>query len=205
MFSRVPVPDALAKARAAVDRALAIDSLLPASLGDRAYLRALHDYRWAEAERDLERALTLGGQVEQPYAALLAIQRRYDEAIRMARRAVQLDPQSPTVLQALSGTLLLARHHEEALAIARRVTAVQPFNLNAWANLINAGMRLDRVDDVIEGVEGIQRATRAQSVTGEEMREAWARGGKPALFRLLVARWPADVRPTPTVPDDRGG
>ena len=94
--------DVMPIARAAADRALAVDPAEPAARSARAAIRAVHDWDPAGAERDFRRVIALSpsnATAHQWFATnLLAPQGRFDEARAVLARARELDPLSASVM-----------------------------------------------------------------------------------------------------------
>jgi hypothetical protein len=56
-----------------------------------------------------------------------------DDALRIARRTMQLMPDAPASLRVAIGALELAGEHEEAAALARRHQKLEPgFSISQW-------------------------------------------------------------------------
>jgi TolB-like protein/Flp pilus assembly protein TadD len=126
------------KARAAADKALALDPQLPEPLSLLGFLDVLEAVDVDRGLRRLERALQL-----EPYnppilvrAANTAIRRgRLDEALRYGERALRADPLSP-VAHAMQGTsCYFAGRLDEAEALRRKVLALSPGWLSGQFNL----------------------------------------------------------------------
>ncbi len=193
-----PARPSLAKARAAVERALTLDPNLPLGHATRAYILMLSDYDWAESEQEFRRAVAEAPNetsVRSQYASFLAIVGRADESIREARLAVTLDPKSSGQKQSLATTLLMARRYDEALVWDRRSIEQEPGNLSAWTSRWAAAWYSDKSDEAIDALVGFQDAARIHAVTGSELRRALATGGRPAVLRVLLAKWPVELRP----------
>jgi serine/threonine protein kinase/tetratricopeptide (TPR) repeat protein len=122
--------EAYPRAKAAAEKALALDPSLGeayASLGLSAFL---YDWDWAAAERAFRRSLELapesmGARLWYPF--LLVDIGRGDEAIREARRAAEIDPLSANAATVLGQVLYCARHYDEAIPALRRALDIQPY------------------------------------------------------------------------------
>jgi tetratricopeptide (TPR) repeat protein len=93
----LPPRTALLKAREAANRAVALDKALPDGYISLAQVTSLYDRDYVAAEQNFQRALTLDSRsvlAHQWYAYMLLKLRRFDEALRHARRALDLDPLS---------------------------------------------------------------------------------------------------------------
>jgi TolB-like protein/Tfp pilus assembly protein PilF len=122
-------PDALARARAAAQRALELDADLGeahASLGGLLHRRE-NDIEGAE--REFRRAIELNAgyaTARQWFAILLSEEGRADEALREATEAVALDPLSGLMRQTLSRVHYYGRRYDLAVNEARRALQISP-------------------------------------------------------------------------------
>ena len=132
----LPPEEAFERAKAAVGRALEIDSGLAEAHAVLGHLKYVCDYDWAGAEEELKRAIELNpnsGDVYDIYGLMLSALERYDEAIQMQRRAHELDPLAHRM--DISTTLLRAGRYDEALHAVTRVLEVEPHLALAHATL----------------------------------------------------------------------
>jgi Tfp pilus assembly protein PilF len=58
-FANIMPDEAFPKAKAAVSKALELDDSLAEAHASRAYILTYYDWNWSEAERELQRSLTL--------------------------------------------------------------------------------------------------------------------------------------------------
>ena len=89
--------EAFPRAKAAAQKALALDGSLGDAYASLGMCSFLYDWDWASAERAFKRCLeltptSLGARVW--YPILLAVIGRHDEAIAEAKRAIDIDPLS---------------------------------------------------------------------------------------------------------------
>lgn len=106
------------KARASINKALALDPGLSDSHNSLAKLKYYHDWDWEGAERSFKRALEFDPNnvnAHQFYARLLATLGRYDEAMIEIQRARELDPRSADLLVPLFAILEKRGEFDEAL------------------------------------------------------------------------------------------
>ncbi|MBY0494238.1 MAG: tetratricopeptide repeat protein [Cyanobacteria bacterium] len=85
------------RAKAAAERALALDSGLAEAHAALAHVKYSYEWDWAGAETEFKRALELDGNdatAHQWYAEYLSLLGRTPEAVREIERALALDPQS---------------------------------------------------------------------------------------------------------------
>jgi tetratricopeptide (TPR) repeat protein len=133
--------------------------------------------------------------VHSQYASFLGIVGRFDESVRESRAALALDPQSPAAMQSFATMLLGARLYDSALVMARRSITLEPNNQITWNARWEAAWYSNRFDEAFESIAGLQNAAGINAVDVSELKQAFANGGKPAVVRLLLAKWPQNYRP----------
>jgi serine/threonine protein kinase/tetratricopeptide (TPR) repeat protein len=131
-----PPEEAFPRAKAAVARALEIDSGLAEAHAVLGHIKYACDYDWEGAEAEFRRAIELNpnsGEVYDFYGLMLSSLGRYDEAIELQRRAHALDPLAHRM--DLVTTFLRAGRYDEALRAVTRVLEVEPGLALAHATL----------------------------------------------------------------------
>ncbi len=152
----VPPEEAFRKAKAAVARALEIDSGLAEGHAVLGYLKIVFDYDWAGAEEELRRAIELNpnsGEAYDFYGLMLAALERYDEAIEMQRRAHEVDPLAHRM--DIATTFLRAGRYDEAMQAVTRVLQDDPHFALAHATLGWVHLLSGRPE---EGTASLQKA-----------------------------------------------
>src|SRR5262249_29936607 len=148
----VPPDVALARARYAVERALAFDESLPeAHLAAAQLGMTLRD--WTSAGREYRRAIELAPErsvVHQEYAMWLSFQRRFEEALKEARIGESLDPLSTQARGTVAEVLRQARRFDEAIAQAERVLQLNPNFGRAHLTLGHCYLAQGKLDTAIE-------------------------------------------------------
>ena len=129
------------------------------------------------------------------YAILLSSTNRPAEAIAMGRRASALDAQAAGPMLSLGLALRLDGRFDEALDVLRKLTTIHPMSGLSWYYHWVAAWEAGRSEEAIEVLIGWQKATGVDPVSGAELRQALAAGGRPALARLLVAKLPGGFLP----------
>jgi serine/threonine protein kinase/Tfp pilus assembly protein PilF len=156
VMGALPSDEAFRRAKAAVARALEIDSGLAEAHAVLGHLKYACDYDWAGAEAELKRAIELNpnsGDAYDIYGLMLSALERYDEAIDMQRRAHELDPLAHRM--DIATTLLRAGRYDEALEAVTRVVEVEPHLALAHATLGWAHLLTGRPE---EGIASLQKA-----------------------------------------------
>jgi len=151
-YTVVPPGEVYPKARAAAERAIALD---PGNSGAHAAL-AFNTYYWQEnfpgAVRLFEQAIALdpGNAQAHHWYALVAMQdRRFDIALREITEAQRLDPKAPSVLANKGLILFHAGRVDEALAILRPLAVTNPSLRSAAAYLATIYLTTGRDEEFI--------------------------------------------------------
>ncbi len=119
-------------AKAAVLRALELDSTSADAHATLGTIRFAFDRSWSGAELELRRALALGAddpEVYTPYARFLLAMGRIEEAHSLRERALGLSPQSPELIHELGWHYLHAREYERARDMLQRAVMLDS---TAW-------------------------------------------------------------------------
>jgi serine/threonine-protein kinase len=119
-WGNLPFREAYPRAKAAAMRALAIDETLAEAHVSLAMVQKEHDWDWASAGREYQRALELNPNypiAHQWFGEYLAALGRYQEAITEFQRALELDPLS-LIIHATLGRhgYYFARQYDQAIA-----------------------------------------------------------------------------------------
>ena len=124
-----PQQEAYAKARAAVDRALALSPDLATAHGARGYLLLMADLDWHGAEAEFRRALELApndAQAKSDYGMLLVTFGDVDHAIELTRQALATEPVRASYYNWLAMYLSGLKRLDEAERAIRRAIELQP-------------------------------------------------------------------------------
>lgn len=130
--------DSFPKARAAAEKALALDESLAEAHASLAMVHVAYDWDWAGAEQEFKRAIQLNpnyATAHQWYGLFLASMGRFPEAEVEVKRAMQLDPLSPIVNMALAEVYTWERRYDDAIAEYKRIIALDPSFLGSYGNL----------------------------------------------------------------------
>ena len=176
-------------ARAAAERAVALD---PGSAGAHialALVRSFLEWRWAEADGEYRRALELNpglSDVHEWYGSYLTDMGRHDEAVEHARRSVALDPLRADLRTNLGWAYFAAGRFEESIASESRALEMDP---SFWAAHMELAMNysaLGRHQAAIEAARmSLQDAPQSQDVLGVAA-SIYARARQPAVARRLL-------------------
>ena len=168
VYSHRPPDEVMPKAKAAAERALAIDGSLVGAHTALACVRALYEWDWSGADAAFRRAIAHNPQyatAHQWYATNCLIpQRRFDAAKGELDRALELDPLSLAVSMSI-GLLHFYRRDLDAAARALRGTLEMNRDFGtAHYFLGHVHLAAGRYD---EAVEALERATTLQGGSAE--------------------------------------
>ena len=186
-FDQLPTSASFTRAKAAIERALAIDEELGEAHGILGLLKFSCDFDWTGAEREFERALELspnGADIYDYYGWMCQALGRNDEAIHLLRRARELDPY--THQTDLGTALLRAGRYSEALEMAEQILEFDPrlargHSIRAWACLLTGRAE--------EGIEELERAVELSSGSTlflGQLGQAYALAGRPDDARAIL-------------------
>ena len=117
------------KAKAAAQKALALDDTLAEAHAALGYTLAFYEWDWAGAERGFKRALELNpnyATAHQWYGEYLNIFNRFPESLQEFERARQLDPLSLIVQAEFPGHFYAVRQFDRAIAESKKIIAEDP-------------------------------------------------------------------------------
>ena len=183
----LPPEEAFHRAKAAVARALEIDSGLAEAHAMLAYLKFVCDYDWAGAEEEFKRAIELNpnsGDTYDFYGLMLSALERYDEAIEMQRRAHELDPLAHRM--DIATTLLRAGRNDEALRALTRVLEVDPHFAMAHATLGWAYLLKGMPDQGITALQSAVSLSPESTLYLAQLGQAFARVGRTEQAREVL-------------------
>ena len=125
----VPPEEGFRKAREAAERALTLDSNLAEAHGAVGWIKENYDWDWSGADASYQRALALAPEnvvALRAAADLYSVLGRFDEALTLDRRAVQLDPLDVTQYNHLGRTAYFAGRLQEATAAFNKALELYP-------------------------------------------------------------------------------
>lgn len=160
-------------ARAAVDRALAINPDLAEAHASLGFIRFWYDWDWPGAETEFQRAIALNPSLPEAhmaYAHLLANLGRNRESAVQARQAAALDPLSPIVLTLSSSFLAMGGDADGAARLMHKARELDP---DFWtALLVDGGQKLAAGDHA----GALADLRRARTLCGDCSQASWVLG-----------------------------
>ena len=175
--------ESVAKARENATKAIAIDETDVDAHLVMALVAHWYDWDWKKAEDEFKRAIALNPKNSEPYvyyAYFLSSQKRYDEALSIARQGLQIDPLSSLANFGVVSTLLFARRWDDAIAHLQNAIKIDP---NYWFHRVYLGRAYEHKGMLSEATAEFQRgvdADREQSENWSGLAHAVAVSGKKA-------------------------
>lgn len=183
-WGKAPPRDSFPKARAAAQKAIALDDSLAEAHVSLAMVRASYDWDWVGSEQEFKRAIELNpnyATAHQWYGETLASLGRFAEAEKEVKRAQELDPLSPIVNMAVGEVYSWERRDEEAIAQFKKVIELDPSFAGAYGNLAASYQWTHRYDEAVEFM------AKEETLNGDpkfavQLRRAYAERG----FRAVI-------------------
>jgi serine/threonine protein kinase/Tfp pilus assembly protein PilF len=125
----LPPREALPKALAAIESAIAIDDTLAEPHAALGWAKAHYEYNWTEAERELRRAIELNegyATARLWYGNMLEATGRLKEARAQMERGCELEPFSPLANALLGRDLLFQRQYDPAIGQLHKTLELDP-------------------------------------------------------------------------------
>jgi eukaryotic-like serine/threonine-protein kinase len=190
IYGVLPFSECSAAAYEAAATSVTIDSSL--AEGHSAFGQAIlcRDFEWARAERQLLRAIEIDpnyAAARNWYAFQLAMEGRFEEALREARTARELDPLAAISRFTVVWCSYQARLYDEVLSQCQKALDKEPNNLMMRYGLSFALSRLGRHEEAIanaaKAVEAMGKASRTMGRLGT----AYADAGDTAAAQAILA------------------
>ena len=172
----------------AAERALALDPNLPQAHGAMAAMFFIDRWDWADADREILRALSLDPQNGELYylrARVLEALNRDAEAIDLGKKAMEIDPFSRPY--ALAGLYLDARQYDAALKEIQLRLEANPNNSVLLAQEADLWRRMGKNKEAVDAWARWHILT-GDSQSAVNLRRAWDRGGARDDVRWQLGR-----------------
>ncbi|UCC81898.1 MAG: hypothetical protein JSW46_12915, partial [Gemmatimonadota bacterium] len=183
----VPLNEARTQMRAALARALELDSELAEVQYVLALVSTYHEWDWEGAEAAFKKAIELNPNfpdVRSLYSHFLCIMKRPDEALEQTERAMELDPFSDLIQGWHGWVLYMVRRYDDALAHFQRMLRTAPNHLVALIGLIHVYYVKGMYDESL-AVEQSLYAVLEFPQAEEALALGYAEGGYRGAMRRL--------------------
>jgi eukaryotic-like serine/threonine-protein kinase len=187
IWAGLPTNETFPRAKAAAQKALAIDDQLAEAHTSLAYAIQTYEWDWAAAEKGYRRAIELNpnyATARQWYAELLAAVGRFDEAQQQGDKALSLDPMSPIINAVVAWNATMARRYPLAIEQGQRTTRLFPDFMPGHAYLGLAYLESGKPREAIAALEESQKLQSIVVVGTWLVRAQQAAGNTAAADRL---------------------
>ena len=184
----LPPTEAMAKARAAAEKALAIDETLAGAHTSLALVRLYYDRDLPAAEREFRRAIELdpnGAKAHLWYGVYCALMGRREESLSHLKLAQQLDPLSLETGTYVGFALYLLREYAQVVVQSQESLKVNP---NNWGTHANLGMAYQQLGRLTEAVAELRKASEISGSPAllAELGHAYAMAGNRAEAQKVL-------------------
>jgi serine/threonine-protein kinase len=149
--------EAVVRARSAAERALQLDTGSAEAHVSLAFISALFDWQWADAEPLYRKAIALNPGYSRAHhwfgVDFLAVLGRLDEALAEMRLARHLDPLSQIIRESCGHVHMLRREYSRALEEYRALVTLDPLFYKAYSSMGRVLNLMGRYDDAIAALE----------------------------------------------------
>jgi serine/threonine-protein kinase len=195
LYANVRVDSLMPLALQAIDTAIALDSTLADAFASRATLLQA-SWRWSDAERDYQRALSLDANSEtthQWYGELLLLNARTADAQVQLKRATDLAPLSPIAYGSYSLALAVGHANDAAISAGRRAVELDSGSVASRFMLGAVYAQAGRLPEAARELEAATRldanSMQAQGLLGY----VYARSGKTAQAQQIQRDLESDI------------
>jgi len=191
-FGALPPNEAMPKARAAAEKAIALDDSLSSAHGALGYVKALYEFDWPSAEREFKRAIQLNSQDADAHfgyaICYLSPMGHPQQAVREMQIARDLDPLSPIENTYLGLAYQINGNHTQCLEQYRRALELDPNFPEAHLSLANEFLGHENTKDFFAEIDKAKDLAPESRI--DLMRAfAYALDGKKAEALQLVHKW----------------
>ncbi len=156
IYGIMPTEICYSQARAGARRALELDPTSSETYAVHGLLSASADWNWAEAENLYQHAFKLNPHyplAHEWYSALLVTTGRFDEGIKEARRAEELDPLSLRSMTLTAWTHYQTGLYKQAAAKASQILALDKAYPQGYLQLGIAQLHLGQADKAVDTLQ----------------------------------------------------
>jgi TolB-like protein/DNA-binding winged helix-turn-helix (wHTH) protein/Flp pilus assembly protein TadD len=144
--------DAIPQAKAAANKALALDDTLAEAHTSLGFMSYVYDFDWVNSERHFRRAIELNpnyATAHHWYALSLSMVKRFEESEEEIRKALQLDPSSLIINNDYGDTSYYSRRYDQAVAQYKKTVELEPRFALAHQGLGRVYAEQKRYDEAI--------------------------------------------------------
>jgi TolB-like protein/DNA-binding winged helix-turn-helix (wHTH) protein/Flp pilus assembly protein TadD len=173
--------EALPKAKAAANNAIALDNSLGEAHNSLAFCLDGYDWDFKAGETEFKQALKLNpgyATAHHWYAQHLALVNRYDEAIAEMKKAESLDPLSLIIQADLAELLVMAHAYDEAIAQSQKAIEMDPNFAMAHNQLAQAYLQKHMLEPAVAQLQTAVQLSNGSPTCVANLGRAYAASGK---------------------------
>jgi TolB-like protein/Tfp pilus assembly protein PilF len=189
MLEFAPPTEAFPKARAAAEKALALDDRSAEAHASLGLVRFQYERDWVGAERELRRAVELNPNypaAHQFLADLLKALGRFEESTSEMRSALELDPFSMAINTGLGHVLYLSRRFDDSIAQYRKALEIDPTFMLAHLWFGRPYLQEGRFDEAIAEVRQAVRLSGGSTMALAMLAHSLASAGRAGEAREIL-------------------
>lgn len=190
-YGFIAPPDGMEKARAAAQKALALEPALAEGHVALAAVLEAYDWNWRGAEREYRKAIDLNATLAPAhlwYGMFLRDQGRLQEALPELRLAARLSPVSELTSVNFAYALLEQGNSTSALEQAELAAQLHPDSVVTQLLLANVYRSLSRNDEARQALDRAARAAQSDPHGLSAIAAVYTRNGRPVEAARLRAR-----------------
>ena len=180
---------AMPQARAAAEKALALDDGVAEAHTSLGIVKTVYDWDWTGAGNEFDRAIALKPNDADAHwwrGHRLVCMGRFDEGLAEIRRALELDPLSTWYGASLGWHLYVARRYDEAEQFLRNGAQLHP---EAYNHSVFLGLVLEQKGDHAGAVASLERAVALETNNDDlgQLAHAYGTAGRRAEAERIIA------------------
>lgn len=190
-FSSHPFSETFPKARAAAERALALDGSLAEPHATLGFVISGIDWDWARSGQEYQRALELNPNYPTAhhwYSWYLNNLGRKEESVREMRRALELDPVSLEINVDLGLVLINSGQPDEAIKYLQAALEIDPYSVDAEYGLGLAYLQKNDFERAIIKLEKAHELSQDRPDVLAFLGNAYGRAGRTAEARSVLTQ-----------------
>ena len=187
--------DAYPRAKDAVGKALAFDTLSAEAHTSLGIIRFQYDWDWSGAEDEFRQAITLNpsyAPAHQYFADYLKAMGRFEEALAEIQKARELDPLSLSINTAVGHVLYLSRRYDDAIEQYKKAVELDPTVMatHVWFGrpYLEKGMYAEAISELETAVKLSGDSTLALAMLGHGLASVGRTGEAIAILARLKER-----------------
>ena len=168
----LPMEQAVALAREAAERALAIDDNLALAWSTLSYLKKKYDWDWEGAKANMDKALQLEPNNADVFMGLGSVASslgQLDKSIELFERAVALNPLGLDGLAGLGHRYLARGRYDEALELSHRALVLYPESHYVLVSIAETYLRQGNPERALAEMEMLPYSHRLNSLKAEAL------------------------------------